>query len=207
LHWQHVAADDQLQGVEGLAAVVAQLEGFEIAAAAWEYDVLPARVADYDSSHIDQLCLSGKAAWGRLARGTRGPLRNSPIALMLREHASLWKAPEEGGAEFSSDAVAVRTALVEGGALFFHELVRATRLLPGFVERGLSELAGGGVVTADSFAGLRALLAPTDKRRTLGVVFPRARRRRRSCRPHAARALRRRLSRASATRVAASAVA
>src|SRR5207253_4438028 len=43
----------------------------------------------------------------------------------------------------------------------------ATGLLPGFVERGLAELAGAGVATADSFAGLRALLAPPEKRRGL----------------------------------------
>src|SRR5207253_5468553 len=43
----------------------------------------------------------------------------------------------------------------------------ATGLLPGFVERGLAELAGAGVATADSFAGLRALLAPPERRRGL----------------------------------------
>jgi ATP-dependent helicase Lhr and Lhr-like helicase len=35
------------------------------------------------------------------------------------------------------------------------------------VERGLAELAGAGIATADSFAGLRALLARQDKRRGL----------------------------------------
>jgi ATP-dependent Lhr-like helicase len=45
--------------------------------------------------------------------------------------------------------------------------VKATGLLPAFVERRLAELAGSGVATADSFAGLRALLAPPDKRRAL----------------------------------------
>src|SRR2546425_3729123 len=44
LHWQHVAAGEQLKGAEGLAAIVEQLEGFELATAAWEHDVLPARV-------------------------------------------------------------------------------------------------------------------------------------------------------------------
>jgi len=35
LHWQHVAVGEQLKGAEGLAAIVEQLEGFELAAAAW----------------------------------------------------------------------------------------------------------------------------------------------------------------------------
>jgi ATP-dependent Lhr-like helicase len=166
-HWQHAAGEDQVKGAEGLAVIVEQLEGFELAAAGWEYDVLPARVADYDGSQIDQLCLSGRTAWGRLTPGTRAPLRSSPIALLLREHASIWKAPHEPGNDLSSEAKAVREALQRRGASFFHEIVKATGLLPGFVERALAELAGAGVATADSFAGLRALLAPPEKRRRL----------------------------------------
>jgi ATP-dependent Lhr-like helicase len=86
---------------------------------------------------------------------------------LLREHANVWKAAGDPGAEFSSEAAAVREALEKRGASFFHELVKATGLLPAFVERGLAELAGAGVATADSFAGLRALLAAPEKRRGL----------------------------------------
>jgi ATP-dependent Lhr-like helicase len=167
LHWQHVAGEDQVKGAEGLAAVVEQLEGFELAAAAWEHDVLPARVADYGSEQIDQLCLSGRVAWGRLTPGSKAPLRTSPIALMLREHASHWGREKEMVAELSSEARAVGEALEKRGASFFNELVNSTALLPAFVERGLAELAGAGIATADSFAGLRALLAASEKRRGL----------------------------------------
>jgi len=69
--------------------------------------------------------------------------------------------------DLSSEASAVREALLKRGASFFNELVGASALLPALVERGLAELAGAGVATADSFAGLRALLAPPDKRRAL----------------------------------------
>ncbi len=167
LHWQHVAREDELKGGDGLAAVIAQLEGFEVAAAAWETEVLPARVADYASALIDALCLSGKVAWGRLSPGTRAPLKSSPIALMRREHASFWRASEPAGIEFSSAAKALRAALQQRGASFFDDLARATGLLPSLVERALAELAGAGIVSADSFAGLRALLAPPEKRRRL----------------------------------------
>jgi ATP-dependent Lhr-like helicase len=166
LHWQHVAGEDQVKGAEGLAAVIEQLEGFELAAAAWEHDVLPARVADYGAEQLDRLCLSGRVAWGRLAPGSKAPLRTSPIALLLREHAAHWSV-EKDVPDFSSEAAAVCEALQKRGASFFNEHVDATRLLPAFVERALAELAGAGVATADSFAGLRALLAPPDKRRTL----------------------------------------
>ena len=166
LHWQHVAGEDQVKGVEGLAAVIEQLEGFELAAAAWEHDVLPARVADYGAEQLDRLCLSGRVAWGRLTPGSRAPLRTSPIALLLREHAAHWSM-EKVAPELSSEAGAVREALQKRGASFFNELVNTTRLLPAFVERALAELTGTGLATADSFAGLRALLAPPEKRRAL----------------------------------------
>jgi ATP-dependent Lhr-like helicase len=166
-HWLHVAREDQLSGTEGLAAVIGQLEGFEIAASGWESDVLPARVADYDAERIDQLCMSGRVAWGRLTPGTRAPLRSSPIALMLREHSSQWGRAKDPGDQFSSEAKAVKAALEKRGASFFHELAKASGLLPTLVERGLSELAGAGVATSDSFAGLRALLAPPEKRKAL----------------------------------------
>ena len=164
LHWQHVASEDQLRGADGLRAAVEQLEGYELAAAGWEGDVLPARLADYGAGLLDQLCLSGRVAWGRLTPGGRAPLRSSPIALLLREHGHAWPVSADAGAELSSEASAIKDSLEKRGASFFHELVKATGLLPTLVERGLAELAGAGVATADSFAGLRALLAPPDKR-------------------------------------------
>lgn len=171
LHWQHVAADQQVRGTEGLAAVVEQLDGYELAAAAWENDILPARVADYGGEQIDALCLSGRVAWGRLAPMDglgKAPLKSSPIALMKREHAALWRvAAEVDSAALTSAGRAVHDVLAARGALFFHELAGATRLLPTQVERALGELAGAGLVTADSFSGLRALLTPPEKRERL----------------------------------------
>ena len=167
LHWQHAAGETQMKGIEGLGAVVEQLDGYEVAAGAWENEVLAARVADYKPDFIDRLCLSGRVAWGRLspANGTgKAPLRSSPIALMLREHAGLWRAAAEPDAgELSSEANAVYEALRSRGASFFHEIVSATGQLRTQAGRSLGELAGSGLVTADSFGGLRALLAPSDK--------------------------------------------
>jgi ATP-dependent Lhr-like helicase len=149
-----------------------QLDGYELAAAAWESDVLPARVRDYGGEQVDALCLSGRVAWGRLSpMGTLGkaPLRSSPIALMRREHATLWRvAMDVESAALTSEGRAVHDALAGRGASFFHELTAATRLLPTQVERALGELAGAGLVTADSFSGLRALLTSPEKRERLG---------------------------------------
>jgi ATP-dependent Lhr-like helicase len=180
LHWQHVSAEQQVSGVEGLAAVIEQLDGCELAAAAWEHDVLPARVRDYTSSYIDMLCLSGRIAWGRMTPmdgSGKAPLKSSPIALVLREHAALWRvaAQVEPGL-LTSPGRAVYEALRARGALFFHEIVAATGLLRTHVERALGELAGVGVVTADSFSGLRALLTPSEKRKSLSGGRPSTRR-------------------------------
>src|SRR3989475_25719 len=167
LHWQHAAGETQMKGIEGLGAVIEQVDGYEVPAGAWEHEVLAARVADYEPDFIDRLCLSGRVAWGRLspANGSgKAPLRSSPIALMLREHAGLWRAaaePEAG--ELSSEANAVCEMLCSRGASFFDEIVSGTGQLRTQAERSLGELAGLGLVTADSFGGLRALLAPSDK--------------------------------------------
>jgi ATP-dependent Lhr-like helicase len=181
LHWQHVAPEQQVNGVDGLAAVIEQLDGYELAAAAWESDVLPARVRDYGGEQLDALCLSGRVAWGRLTpmdgQG-RTPLKTSPIALLKREHAALWRVEMEvdtvllpsrlpGAVTLTSEGRAVYDVLKERGALFFHEIAAVARLLPTQIERALGELAGAGLVTADSFSGLRALLTPPEKRERL----------------------------------------
>src|SRR5439155_9187092 len=167
LHWQHAAGETQMKGIDGLGAVIEQLDGYEVPAGAWEHEVLAARVADYEPDFIDRLCLSGRVAWGRLspANGSgKAPLRSSPIALMLREHAGVWRAAAEpGSGELGSEARAVYEALRTRGASFFHEIVSATGQLRTQAERSLGELAGLGLVTADSFGGLRALLAPSEK--------------------------------------------
>jgi ATP-dependent Lhr-like helicase len=54
--------------------------------------------------------------------------------------------------------------LQKAGASFFPDVVRATRLLKAEVETGLWELVAAGLVTADGFDNLRALIDP--KRRS-----------------------------------------
>src|SRR3989449_7884322 len=61
-HWQRVAPDARAEGPEGLAAVLELLDGFELPAGAWETDVLPARLGEYDPLWLDGLCLSGEIA-------------------------------------------------------------------------------------------------------------------------------------------------
>ena len=178
LRWQRVAPDARAEGPEGLGAVLELLDGYEVPAGAWEADVLPARLGEYDPLWLDGLCLSGEIAWGRLSPAApsnghkSGPIRTTPIALFRRERGAVWRSlsvqPDPATLPLSHSACAVLEALDQRGASFFGDLVNATGLLRTEVEKGLGELVAWGLVTSDSFAGLRALLVPSDRRRPIG---------------------------------------
>ena len=168
--WQHVSAATRLSGPDALATTLAQLEGYEAAAGAWEAEILPARVEDYSISWLDELCRAGRIVWSRLRAGSGGgggPVRSTPIVLLPRREMAVWTSVATGDPQqilLSSRAQAVADALQERGALFFDELLDATRLLRTELEDALGELVAAGRISADSFAGLRALLLPAAKR-------------------------------------------
>ncbi len=169
LDWQHASPATQLRGPDALPAVLAQLEGYEAAAGAWEAEILPARIADYSASWLDELCRAGRIAWSRLrAGGGSGPVRATPIVLLPRRQLAVWtaiaQASEPQDSLLSSRAQAVADALREHGALFFDELQSSVHLLRTELEDALGELVAAGRVSSDSFAGLRALLLPAAKR-------------------------------------------
>ncbi len=169
--WQRVDSEHRVSGLEGLAGVVEQLDGFELPAAAWESDVLASRINEYDPSLLDTLSLTGRVAWAAGRRsGGAGPIRSTPIALYVRGQSAGWaaKPSANGEVELSSYAARVREVLEQRGASFFHELMPLSGLLTTQVESALAELAGLGLVTSDSFAGLRALITPSSKRKPLG---------------------------------------
>ena len=167
--WQHTVPGSQLHGVDGVFHILKQLQGYEIPASAWEEFVLPKRVVDYDPEFLDQLCLSGEIAWGRLSphkafdpdsptRRVR-PTRVAPIAIFRREDFPLI-AGARTDVPLSHQARNVFDALKKRGACFFVELVKASGHLSAEVEDALWELVAAGLVTADGFDNLRALLDP-----------------------------------------------
>ncbi|WP_407291817.1 DEAD/DEAH box helicase [Stutzerimonas zhaodongensis] len=167
--WQHLSEATRMQGRDALATVVEQLEGFQAAAGAWESDLLPARLRDYGGTWLDELCRSGRIVWTRLAgriKASSGPVRGTPIVLLPRRQLAAWYALASDAAppELSSKAQRVLETLQGQGALFFDELQQDARLLRSELEDALGELVAVGLVNADSFAGLRALLAPAAKR-------------------------------------------
>jgi ATP-dependent Lhr-like helicase len=176
LAWHKVAPGHQVEGPASLAAVIEQLEGFEAPAAAWEGDILPSRVADYDPAWLDALCLSGQIMWARLTPRkpmpervkASGPVRTTPIALLERKNLATWepfvtKQPVEEAA-LSDMGQQVFEFLASRGASFFSDVIEGTGLLRSQAEDALGELVACGFVTADSYTGLRALLTPSTRK-------------------------------------------
>ena len=176
LHWQHLAPSTQLLGERGTLEAIRQMQGFEAPANSWERQILKRRIADFDPKVLDQLCLTGSVGWGRLSPhpstfeprtdGKRRiiPTSAAPITFFVREDAE-WMLPrrEANGSEMtglSPDAVAIFQFLRQRGASFFADIVRGTDKLKSEVETALWELVAAGLLTADGFDNLRALIDP-----------------------------------------------
>ena len=164
--WQHVETSSRLTGLDGLREIIAALDGYELAAGAWERAVLPARLDRYDPSMLDMICLSGEAGWARLSPanvpGTPAPslVPATPIALFLREHAGAWRTlrtPEEQP-PLGEAARNVLTVLRSRGASFFGDLAPACGLDADQLRHAIGALVACGLVTSDGFSGLRALV-------------------------------------------------
>jgi ATP-dependent Lhr-like helicase len=182
--WQRVLPESRMQGPDALAAVVTQLEGFEAPAAAWETDIIPMRMAEYEPQWLDEHCRAGRFVWTRLAAraahqsaasGTahdfergRGasPVRSTPITLLARRNVLHWTAwaDQSAPAHLTSRAQAVAEFMREQGASFFDEIAEHVGMLPVEAEDALAELVALGMVNSDSFAGLRVLLMPSGRR-------------------------------------------
>ena len=203
LTWQHVTPGTQLRGEQGLLEVIRQLQGFEISANAWEQQILARRVVDYDSDMLDRLCLSGAVGWGRLSPHPATlldaneelinsdasampnkrrviPTSIAPITFFVREEANwmsghnrLANAEELTG--LSPVAKSILTYLQQRGASFFTDIMRGVDNLKSEVETALWELVAAGLITADGFDNLRALIDPRrrldKKRRRIGLRY------------------------------------
>ncbi len=177
LRWQHVTPDTRREGSRGVLAVVEQLQGFELAAGAWEKAILPARVTGYRKEWLDEVCLDGGVAWGRLSLRSdfessetpeppsRGltPSRATPITLMIRDDLPWLLAAARGSASAAWPGPGrtrdVLDALTERGALFQTDLAATTGRLPGEIEDALWDGVARGLLTADGFRAVRSLFA------------------------------------------------
>jgi ATP-dependent Lhr-like helicase len=179
--WQRVLPESRMQGSDALAAVLTQLEGFEAPAGAWETEIIPSRMAEYEPQWLDEHCRAGRVIWTRLAArgpapGARGaepdrgrgasPVRSTPITLLARRNVPLWSAltDQSDSPQLTSRAEVVAAFIREHGASFFDEIADHVGMLPVEVEDALAELVALGMVNSDSFAGLRVLLLPSGRR-------------------------------------------
>jgi ATP-dependent Lhr-like helicase len=191
--WHRVTEETRAEGPDSLSLAIAALEGFEAPAGAWETEIIPARLKDYEPNWLDDLCLAGRVAWARLTPAAASkvggkereragaPVRTTPVALMERKRASLWLSLAGPGNALqpSPRAQAVLDVLKAHGASFFDELTAESGLLRQQAEEALGELVSLGLVNSDSYGGLRALLVPADKRKPSSIPggIPGARRR------------------------------
>ncbi len=178
LHWQNAAPGAQCHGRAGLLSVIDRLQGFELAAGAWEEAVLPARVEAYQERWLEDLCLSGEVVWGRFAlrapepldgharRGAATPSRATPITFALREDLPWLLRAARGDtvpdAPAHGAALEILEVLRARGAMFQAELRAETGRLPSEVEEGLWDLVARGLVTADGFGAVRALFSARE---------------------------------------------
>jgi ATP-dependent Lhr-like helicase len=172
LRWQHLTPDSKLEGRRGVVAAIEQLQGFELASGAWE-TILAARVSGYRTEWLDEACMSGQVAWGRLSvrsaepdevprRGGLTPSRATPITLTIRDDLPWLLTAARGDRQPAQPACGrtadVLEALAAHGALFQPDLATLTQRMPSEVEEALWDGVARGLVTADGFRAIRLLL-------------------------------------------------
>jgi ATP-dependent Lhr-like helicase len=155
LAWQNIGASRR--GGERLVEVIEQLQGAPIPASVLETAVLPARLADYDPHHLDELTAAGAVLWvGCEALGEY----DGRVALFLAEHAPLLLPTRPAGPEGDLHH-RIREHLRKRGASFFQHLVLACAGVPeADLQAALWDLVWAGEVTNDTLHPLRAYGAP-----------------------------------------------
>ena len=103
--WQRVLPESRMQGPDALAAVLTQLEGFEAPAAAWETDIIPMRMAEYEPQWLDEHCRAGRFIWTRLAARTASQTGGAAALAATRAGAGAPAAPQSaaGGPTHDSE--------------------------------------------------------------------------------------------------------
>jgi ATP-dependent Lhr-like helicase len=160
-------------GVDGVLAVIEQLDGLALPASALEPLVLAPRVRDYSPAMLDELLAGGEVIWS--GRGRAGS-RDGWVSLHPADTA---------GATLPLDRLQpegpVHLAVIEslrGGALFFRDVVARVKepaagespavteapiieapITEAAVRDALWDLVWDGLVTNDTLAPLRAVLA------------------------------------------------
>jgi ATP-dependent Lhr-like helicase len=172
LRWQHLHPDTQVEGIDGLRRVIAQLQGYEVIQGVLEPEVLAGRVRDYRPEMLERLLSSGEVCWRRVH-----PTRIHRVMLTLCQRRDLeWltaaRPVELDGAEQADEDIPeqigqVRDYLRDRSTAFFDDIESDTGLDAGTVERAIWHLAWCGEAHCDTYEALR----PADFRATLSACY------------------------------------
>ena len=166
--WQGVGGGQR--GRDGLLRAIEQLTGAVVPASALETLVLPARVADYRPSLLDEVMSAGEVVW----RGHGSlPGDDGWVSLHLADAAHLTLTPPEP-LDLTDAEDAVLDALAGGGAWFFRALATRVDRDDTDVLEALWSLVWSGRVTNDTAAPLRALLSGGRTAHKRTVTAPRS---------------------------------
>jgi ATP-dependent helicase Lhr and Lhr-like helicase len=156
--WQGVG-ERATRGVDGVARVIEQLAGLALPASALETLVLPSRVVDYSPGLLDELTLAGEVVWA--GAGGLGA-HDCWVALAPAELAPLVLPLPDGVAGAVPDAI--RAALEGGQAMFFRALAtHSGSESDEEVTATIWDLIRAGLLTNDTLAPVRAMLAPGNR--------------------------------------------
>lgn len=165
--WQGVAssttdpASGGESGIDGLLAVIEQLDGVALPASALEQLILAPRVQNYSPAMLDELLAGGEVVWcGRGRAGTR----DGWVSLHPADTAGATLPLDRPELEGPVHLAVVET--LRGGALFFRDVVAKVReavgetsITEGTIRDALWDLVWDGVASNDTFAPVRAVLA------------------------------------------------
>ncbi len=164
--WQHLHPGARLAGPGALVRLLQQMRGLPAPGLAWERDVLPLRLEAYDAAELAALCERGEVVW--VASGGADP-RRARVRFFFRGEGSLF-LDEPEPAELSPAAQQVLAFLQAEGASFYADLEAGLDLAGRAAGKddlpaALVELVLAGLVTNDSLAALRGVLAWSDEDR------------------------------------------
>lgn len=144
--WQGVA--EPARDAEGLQSALEKLFGYPAPAAAWEADLLPARVDRYLPSRLDELLRESGLMW--IGRG------RERIAFAFPEDLELFPSPPDGTPPGrDADGVLELLRAASPGRLDYPALAARCPLPSDRIVAALWELAWKGRITNDTFAALR----------------------------------------------------
>jgi ATP-dependent Lhr-like helicase len=155
LRWQGVHPETRRGESDGLANVLARLQGLPLDAEVWERTVLPARVPGYQPRWLDEWIAGGAGVWvcqgtpteggdsGRIAFISRDMLRQLPVPA----------APDTPAA--GADADKIHDHLLSRGASFLTDLAADLGMSPATARAALGVLMRRGLVTNDQYDVIR----------------------------------------------------